>query len=1206
MKQRTIYTIIFSLLLCVSHLISQTSLAETAFQYGRKLYDEKFYDLAILQLQDFIEQYETGPDAAEAHYLLGESQFALKMYQDAQKSFLAFVVRFPDREECPVSYFRIAQCFFYLNQIESAIVSFHRVYDFYPDHPMGHEGLFQAAVLYTQNHETEQARAVLKRLETLQLSYDLLSRTQFMEADLYISQKQYESALQILKPLRESGINKKDRVQSAMKMAEIYNAMGRFDLSRTLYLETVKETNSDSLKQIIHFNLGSIDFRSDRMESAKRHFKLSTALHRSVSLTSAAFGFLGMIAEKEKHFGEAVLHFEKAAENSEHQLDYSLKTAKIYFQTGDTDQAENQLQMILDAGRIDDTVYSQALLYRAKTSVMSKKLDQGTQYYQKFMECYPSNALIPFIEVRLAELYIRRGLVHLAWTILRRLWEAYPGSNIAPRAYFLYARSLKREGDRREADRVYHLISDQYPGSVYADSAGQHDLSAPSPSHVDSETVLGLQALLSKALHDPDDPQHAFQYAKILIEELHLYLPAIPWLMKCTDHDILREDAFYYLGVAYRNLSVLSNSKSYQDSSALYFNRILSSYGTGTYAVNSALAYSEMMSETISQKIRRLKPILNQTTEPQIKNRVEKLLGQYYLNLDSLDQAYTSFQKVLTQDSGHTDILSSYYTAAILLKKGETESADALFEKLLNENPHHPMKAGMIFQRALMAWNNQNHELAGRLFQQIRNDYGYTGLADSACFYLGKLSLAEKQYQRAVLLFREVIQTDSLNSLAYDAGLLSFPPQKRSEVMILLAKAYEGLGHYEQAQELYFHYQRLYSNIPLETLYVYLARLSEKQENYNRAVQYLQAVLLEASADTLYMKVGLLHEKSGEYDQAYSAYQKALTMTKDSERQAVLNQKLILCLLKQDRMPAADARIHVFEKSFRKQETYDLLMAEIWFEKGMSHFRLKNFGKAEDLFARVRSKFKKTPFRKQAELEIGRTYIVTNKIDDALGLLTRMVETYKDDPIYYQIYLNLGDLYFRNRQFENALNAFKIVQSDSSHILNQQLASRYLIRIYETMGLWEAALALTRNYIRQFPEADDLLSKKVQIGNFYMRLKDYYRAIHQFKKVQLEADSETEAEIQYWIGKSYAEMGQFEQAILEYLKVKYISKPTKLPWGSTALYEAAMSYLKLYKPWEARILFEKIVRYEGSASDLGRIARQRIEEIDQGKYAEAE
>jgi TolA-binding protein len=102
--------------------------------------------------------------------------------------------------------------------------------------------------------------------------------------------------------------------------------------------------------------------------------------------------------------------------------------------------------------------------------------------------------------------------------------------------------------------------------------------------------------------------------------------------------------------------------------------------------------------------------------------------------------------------------------------------------------------------------------------------------------------------------------------------------------------------------------------------------------------------------------------------------------------------------------------------------------------------------------------------------------------------------------------------------------------------------------------------------------------------------------------VKRDADSETEAEIQYYIGDSFYNMGQFEQAIFEFLKVEYVLKPTKLPWASTALYKAGQAYLKMNRLDQARQIFEKVVRKEGATSDMGRVAKERIEEIDRGEF----
>jgi TolA-binding protein len=219
-----------------------------------------------------------------------------------------------------------------------------------------------------------------------------------------------------------------------------------------------------------------------------------------------------------------------------------------------------------------------------------------------------------------------------------------------------------------------------------------------------------------------------------------------------------------------------------------------------------------------------------------------------------------------------------------------------------------------------------------------------------------------------------------------------------------------------------------------------------------------------------------------------------------------------------------------------------------------------------------------------------------------MELLTDLVKKYPNHPILPKVYLNLGDQYYRSNQVDNALSAFKNAAADSSHPDVASMAIRYLIKIYEGLQMTDAAMALTRTYLRRYPEAEDALQKKIQIGIYYYELKEFDRAIDRFRTLKTESDPESEAEIQYWIGKCYADKGQYETAALEYLKVKYLSPPTKLPWATTALYEAGMAYLRLHQPSIARRMFERIVTTEGATSDLGRIARQRIADIDQGKF----
>ena len=91
---------------------------------------------------------------------------------------------------------------------------------------------------------------------------------------------------------------------------------------------------------------------------------------------------------------------------------------------------------------------------------------------------------------------------------------------------------------------------------------------------------------------------------------------------------------------------------------------------------------------------------------------------------------------------------------------------------------------------------------------------------------------------------------------------------------------------------------------------------------------------------------------------------------------------------------------------------------------------------------------------------------------------------------------------------------------------------------------------------------------------------------------------EDEAEIQLNIGLSYQSMGRHKEAVFEFLKVNYLSADTRWPWKTTALFEAAKSYIKMDARTQALILYNKIIQKEGAASHWGRYAREQIDQFN--------
>ncbi|RMD92489.1 MAG: hypothetical protein D6814_16810, partial [Calditrichaeota bacterium] len=250
------------------------------------------------------------------------------------------------------------------------------------------------------------------------------------------------------------------------------------------------------------------------------------------------------------------------------------------------------------------------------------------------------------------------------------------------------------------------------------------------------------------------------------------------------------------------------------------------------------------------------------------------------------------------------------------------------------------------------------------------------------------------------------------------------------------------------------------------------------------------------------------------------------------------------------------------------------------------------------VFKKIRKQFKGTPYAIRGDFGLGKAYLIQNKTDNALEILTAIPQRYPGHPFLRVVYLSLGDFYQAQKQWENAITALNNILADSLRDHTYKTALRQLINIYERVGVIDRALMLTRQYLREFPNDDRDLGLRIKIGGFLRATGQYQAAIRHYRSLKPLASGESVAEIQYYIAESYFEAGQFEKAIVEYLRLKYFTIPTRQPWRTTAIYKAGICNMRIKKYQRARELFQLIVRQEGANSVFGKSAAQKIREID--------
>ncbi len=1188
---------------------AQESQEQVDFKYGERLYGEGLFSLAVIQFNNYVENYPNSVKAHEAQFLLGESNYFLEHYSEAQKSYLKLIFLYPSSPHVVQAQFRIAECFDKMGDSSEAIESYYSFYTYFPESQWALESLYNAGQLSLQVGNFQKAESLFQLILELTSTGEYRSKTLFLLSHLYEQQGKYEKAIEILQSCISHPIAVIDRDKALYSLGIIYEVLGNWSESEKQYRQIIEVTENEEFKRGAWFRLGVLMKVEVENEKARDAFQHVIQSGENDSLCTKSFYYLGEISKYEGDFQSAFNAFlsaEKRSTDPEERLASILEKAKCLELLGESQIAINEYQKIVDDTNDVESILKKGILSIAHLYVTGEVFERAAYYYRQYLTLFPDDQLTDVVLLRLGKIYFENlNQFDSGFRTLNRIWDDYPASRLMPESRFVYAKALEEMGRREEAIQVYSLLYRYFPGTDWAKKAIGRLNQIETYFSVDyREGLSQLAVLVQKTLSSPNDPNVLFELGEVSFQYLKEYEDAIQYFksyLSLHQQDEKMDVILFQIGQSYEALYLMDRQSAYLDSTKRFYHAVISGAPNGSYAYEAGIRIANL--ETIENTLlgyQSYRDLLMKYPDGYKNDEILYLMGGLSMQNDSVYSAIKHFQRFITEypESEYQEE-AFYFMGKIHYQIGNYHAADSLFNLYKNHYSDGEFLPEITYYQAKCAILLEDVDSAILLLEQFDQNFYFSPWSDSCNRNLASLYLQTAAYQKAAALYQKMTVEDSLQFYLSSMGLVPNRESQDNDNLIGLAKAYEGLKKYKEANRLYFQLLRNNQDIGNHVFALSsLARLAEEENHISRAMNYLSTIVNEFPADSTVEQLGLLYFRLGQYDKAQQLLDQALTLSPSEEHQIFISSRAIVALYRQKMIPQADARIAIFEKSYKNDPQLKKFLSEFTFEKGLIYSQEKEFDLALNIFKDIVQKYKDTEYVPSADLEIGRIYLITNKIEDALNKLTYMVEQYPNHPVLAKVYLNLGDHYFRSNQYENALRSFKLaIQNDSSEEV-VPVAMRYLIRVYDSLRMWDAALSTAREYIGRFPEAEDILEKRIQIGIFYMDLNEYTRAIEYLRDVKRNADFETEAEIQYWIGKCFYNMGQFEQAIFEFLKVKYLSKPTQLPWDTTALYEAGLAYTKLDKPQEALKLFQKIVEQEGATSDLGRIARERIKEIE--------
>lgn len=1170
----------------------QSSREETDFVYGNRLLEDGLFELAARQFTAFAELYPNSPRAPRALLCAGESYMELGRTEDAVQAFLRILLTYPSASMAPRAQFLMGVTFEKDRRWEEAEAAYRRVRQNYPDQELGLEAMIRLGNLLESRGRAE-AESVLRSLVEQPVD-EYRSRAAFLLSRHYESNGEYEAALALLEPLKNHPVREEDAARAFLAAGRIKETMGDWLDCREDYRKALKASRSAKWKQAARFSLGSVSWKLGEAEQALEALDETEAggdslKNESLLLQGSILFELGEPRRAQKKLQSAAVH-EEEDRWSEHQV----LLARCEAELGDFESALQRIDAVQRLKRSGESFLLKAHFHRKRGDWAPAAAE-----YQAFLKNFPDHSMSDAVKYHLGCLLIDK----LQWydegfASLRAVWQDNPKSPWRITARVRTARALETLGRYEEALQMWRLVPILTPGSDWhaeARTAIEYWETFPFPGPHKSLETLGI---LVEHVAGGSGPESLiwFQLAELALETLRQPRHAMSLISRYfRSGDASRyEEALLLEGRCHEMLAGIHGSKAHEDSARSIYRRFLEEHPASEHAPEASFRLLTLTPPERGSVFKSLENYLEQVPGSDREPEMLDILGRRAMERDSLETALAFFNRLADAYPDHSAADEAAYLSGWLsLKMGNSTQADSSWRRYLFMHPKGGRVPETLYRIGCLEHVNEDERI--RLLETLRSRYDYSSWADSAWKPLGFM-LMRRDPEKAAKLYETVLAQDSLKQKleVLESGEEK-PVSIADEVLPLLADVYRRMNKPRKAVEIILKWGRLSHKEKQAVMYQKLAEL-EENERPLRSVYYLERAVERIRSDSLRLALADLYFRLERYQKAVDYYESLLAERIGDE--VALSSRVIAGLLRQDKIPQAEVRLNIFSQTYRQDPRFSTAMAEILYEKGKALVRRKEFEAAVENFETLRRRYRDSAFVPEAELEIGRIYLVTNRIDEALKRLTAMPETYPGHPVLAGVYLNLGDHYFRSNQFDNAIYAFKrILDSFPAHEMTP-LAMRYLIRVYDSIQMTDAALALTRNYIRRYPRAEDRMQKQVQIGTLLMKLNEYERAIDQFRNIKKTADPETEAEIQYWIGSSYAGMGRFEEAVFEFLKVNYLSAPTRLPWAATALYEAGRACIRMEKFSEAKILFEKIVRREGAASDLGRIARQRIAEIE--------
>lgn len=1188
--------VILCLLLSACCLTAYSQEKENSdFKLAVNLYNDGMYDLAAEQFKNFISAYPSTANGVEARFYLGLTQMKLNRFEDARMTFQNFALAYVDHPKSADAWIKVAEAFLALKNDREAASAYERVKVFHPGSPLAPDALLSAAQIYLRLGERENATRIYRSIVSDYPSSQSSPSARLILAEFKAEDGQTDQAEQEAQRVSESNAPAEVRAEALYLIGTLKMSVSLFDEAENIFRTVTAQYQGTTGASRASIALGGILRGIGKTADALRQFRDALASNPADSLRAQALYQLGLTYAKEENYDSARTCYDQIIKSLSNSPVYErtlFEAGNVAFHQKDYNGAVQYFRKILSLPL--DGLRAKALVRSAESSVAAGRFEEAAKSYQADIDQYPDNPFTPRVAYALGSLYEQHiNNYRKAIEVFNRVVDKYPQSPYAADALEEIGRCYEKLEIFDEAAQSYSDVLVRYPSL-----AGNEDLQKRIEflrNHRIRNRDAGMEKLarlVGDMLVQKAKANVAFQLGEVYFYDLKDYPSAAQQFTFAIENG-LDEDKFieanFLRARSYHLWSEIDSTVA--ERAITYYGAFLKQYPADKLSGDAAYYNFQLRARKKSPEeiLSPAKELLAAHLRPEFREEILFTTGTASLAAGLAADTLQFFTQ-LEQEFRNSSVaqrgllaLGSWYAG-----HNKPDSAIMYWQRGITNAPNGFSGAAILQRLAVLYIQLHNYGEAISTYKKLISDFPYTHEAEQTRIVLANEYFAGGQYEQAITELESYVK--QLETSPFDAP-------HPWDITLQLAMAYERKGNGQKAMSLYGEY--LLNNRASKNageVYYALGILARNQGRTDEATYYFKQAASLGSAGSASQEIADLLFENGEYQDAAKQYAQLAQAETSAARKQQFRSRIIVATLRMDKLSEAQKLIADFEKSFG---TVKASRAEFDYEKAMILYRKEDYTKASKAFGKVVDDYEGTAFAPWAQYYVGKILEVSNKFEDATKIYNDILKNSPNSDVIPHILLSLGNIQCNAEHYDEAIRFYQQIldQSDKAGDI-LPYAINNLIEAYESTKLYDAALKLTREFIERYPYDETIIDKKIKIGTLYTKLGYFDQAVSHFQNLLNESGSLMEAELHYDVGEAYFYKGDYQQAILEFLKVPYlVSRQGKVNWTATSLYMAGQAYEKMSKFDQAIGMYQQIVDRSGIDATFKAAARKEIDRV---------